>query len=76
MSVLGLHQNQHDIDAALYTLKANMYFRGSLDFDRVKCKGSTSKQRYYSGTPEVREGPLFSQRFGDGGTIVVLQRYE
>ena len=30
-------------------------------------KVRNGKNRYYSGAPEVREGPLFSRRFGDGG---------
>ena len=56
--------------------KVNMHFRGPLDFGRVRSKGQDEKWRYYSGTPEVRACPLFSRRFLNGGTIVVLQRYE
>ena len=49
-----------------------IYFKGSVIFLYNGSRVEIEKWRYYSGTPEVRACPLFSRRFLNGGTIVVL----
>ena len=70
--ILIAHCNRLDMMCFVYS---EMFIRW-VKFFKWRCMGQNEKWRYYSGTPEVRACPLFSRRFLNGGTIVVLQRYE